>query len=359
MIFNMSIIHLRSLYILFAILSLYIFFFSTIKVEAKAFEIENVEISKPFEINFDKNQVIDEGFKKAFNDLIMITVDSKNQKKINKIELNEIKAMIESFTIKEEKFVNEVYHVKLGVSFSKKNYFKYLEKKNIFPSVPSKKKFLFVPIIIDENKKNLLTLYDNKIFNEWNRNDERNHLIEYILPTEDIEDLELIKQKFKEIEEYDFKDITTKYNLKNSIIALIFKDEEDVRVLSRITIKNKVNLTNQSFFNINMNKNEEIEIIISELKVIYEDYWKNSNQINTSIKLPLTIQLKNFENNKISNFEKVLSEINLVYDFQVMKFNKDSFFYEVIFNGTPNLFLDNMKEYGYFFETQSKIWILK
>ena len=66
MIFNMSIIHLRSLYILFAILSLYIFFFSTIKVEAKAFEIENVEISKPFEINFDKNQVIDEGFKKAF-----------------------------------------------------------------------------------------------------------------------------------------------------------------------------------------------------------------------------------------------------------------------------------------------------
>ena len=143
MIFNKSIDHLKNLYIFFVILSLYIFFFSTIKVEAKAFEINNVEISKPFEINFSKNQVINEGFKEAFYELIMLTVDSKSQKKINTIKLNEIKAMIESFTIKEEKFVNEVYHVKLGVSFNKKNYFNYLEKKNIFPSVSNKNKFLF------------------------------------------------------------------------------------------------------------------------------------------------------------------------------------------------------------------------
>ena len=359
MIFNKSIDHLRNLYILFVTLSLYIFFFSTIKVEAKAFEINNVEISKPFEINFNKNRVIDEGFKKAFYDLIMITVDSKNQKKINKVKLNEIKAMIESFTIKEEKFVEDVYHVKLGVSFNKKKFFNYLEKKNIFPSVPNKKKFLFVPIIIDENKKNLLTLYDNKIFNKWNLNNEKNHLIEYILPTEDIEDLELIKKKLKKIEEYNFKDITNKYDLKNSIITLIFKDEKNVRILSRITIKDKINLTNQSFFNINMNKDEDIEIVINDLKNIYEDYWKNSNQINTSIKLPLTLELKNFENTKILNFEKALSEINLVYDFYVLKFDKNSLYYEVIFNGTPSFFLNSMKEYGYFFKTQSKIWVLK
>ena len=68
------------------------------------------------------------------------------------------------------------------------------------------------------------------------------YLIEYILPTEDIEDLELIKNKFEEIEEYDFKDITNKYNLKNSIVTLIFKNKKDVRILYRITIKDKTNL---------------------------------------------------------------------------------------------------------------------
>ena len=78
--------------------------------------------------------------------------------------------MIESFSIKEEKFINEIYYVNLGVSFNKKKIFNYLEKKNIFPSIPIKKKFLFIPIIIDENKKDLLIFENNKIFDKWNYN---------------------------------------------------------------------------------------------------------------------------------------------------------------------------------------------
>ena len=357
--FNKSINHSRILYIFFIFLSLYIFFFSTFKVQAKAFEINNVEISKPFEINFDKNRVIDEGFRQAFFELISLTVDSKNKNKINKIKLNEIKAMVESFTVKEEKFVNEIYHVKLGVSFNKKKFFNFLEEKNIFPSVPNKKKFLFVPIIIDENEKDSLIFYDNKIFNEWNKHSVKHHLIEYILPTEDIEDLKLIKEKFEIIEQYDFKEIISKYNLNNSIITLLFKNEKEVRILSRITIKDKINLKNQSFLDIDMNNQEDLENIINKLKIIYEDYWKISNQINTSIKLPLTLKIQSFDNSKIINFENTLSEIDLVYDFFIAKFDKDSVFYQIIFNGTPNFFLDSMRENGYNFDTQTKIWVLK
>ena len=51
--------------------------------------------------------------------------------------------MIESFSIKEEKFINERYYVNLGVSFNKKKVFNFLEKKNIFPSVPIKKNFIY------------------------------------------------------------------------------------------------------------------------------------------------------------------------------------------------------------------------
>ena len=36
----------------------------------KDFEVNNIDISKPFEINFNKNKVIDEGFKIAFFQLI-------------------------------------------------------------------------------------------------------------------------------------------------------------------------------------------------------------------------------------------------------------------------------------------------
>ena len=116
------IIHSKFLYIFFLFLSLTIFFFSTVKSKAKAFDIDNVNISQPFELNFNKNDVIDEGFKKAYQNLIKLILNSTDQNRIKKIKLNEIKGMIESFSIKEERFINQIYYVNLGVSFNKKKY---------------------------------------------------------------------------------------------------------------------------------------------------------------------------------------------------------------------------------------------
>jgi hypothetical protein len=351
--------HLKTLYIFFVILSLNIFFFSTTKVNGKAFDINNIEVSKPFEINFDKNKVIDEGFEKAFLELILLIVNSSDQKKILKTRLNEIKGMVDTFSIKEEKFIKEVYYVNLGVSFNKKKVFNYLEKKNIFPSIPIKKKILFIPIIIDENKKDLLLFSNNKVFDEWNNFSETFHLIEYILPTEDLEDLNLIKKKYDQIEQYDFEEITKKYNLKDSIVALIFKNEKEVRVLTRISISENVVLKNQSFSNTDIDDTEEIKKIISELKILYEDYWKNFNQVNTSIKLTLNIKIDNSKNLKISEFEKILNEKDLIYDFFIKSFDKNFVHYQIIYNGTPNNFLKTMKDVNYNFNTNNKIWILE
>ena len=109
--------YFKRLYILFFILALNIFFFSTTKVKAKSFEVNNIEISKPFQNNFNKNSVIDIGFKKAFSELVNTLVKSSDFKKIDKAKLNEIRGMIDSFSIKEEKFINETYHVKLRSIF--------------------------------------------------------------------------------------------------------------------------------------------------------------------------------------------------------------------------------------------------
>tara|TARA_B100001057_G_scaffold447938_1_gene487819 strand:- start:167 stop:1246 length:1080 start_codon:yes stop_codon:yes gene_type:complete len=354
-----NITHFKILYIFFVILSLNIFFFSTDKVDAKSFDINNINISRPFEINFNKNEVINEGFKKAFVELLSSIIKSSDLKKVKKIELSKIKGMIESFTIKEEKFINEIYFVNLGVSFNKKKIFKYLEEKNIFPSAPIKKKFLFIPIIIDEKKRDLLIFSNNKIFSEWGYDVKKYHLIEYILPTEDLEDINIIKDKYEFIEQYDFKEITDKYNLENSIVALIFKDKEKLRVLSRITNKTEVLLKNQSFSNFNIEDTAQANIIVDTLKLIYEDYWKNINQINTSLKLNLDIKINNLNYSKISNFEEILNNNDLIYNYYISKFDKDFTEYKVIFNGTPNAFLKKMSDNNYNFETQNRVWILK
>jgi len=354
-----KIIHLKVLYIYFIFLSLNIFFFSTVKLNAKSFDIENIDISRPFKIDFNKNDVIDEGFEKAFFELLKSIVNSSDLKKIDKIDLKKVKGMIESFTIKEEKFIKEIYYVNLGVSFNRKKIFNYLEENNVFPSAPLKKKFLFIPIIIDQNSNDLLIFNKNKIFNEWNKELKSYHLVEYILPTEDLEDINIIKSKNEFIEEYDFKEITDKYNLENSIIALIFKDKKKIRILSRITNKKDVLIKNQSFSNLDLDDNTQVNIIIDELKLIYEDYWKASNQINTSIKLNLDIKINNSNYLKISNFEKILEETDLIYNYFISKFDQNFTEYKIIFNGTPDTFLKSMNEKNYSFDTQNKIWILK
>ncbi len=350
---------LKTLYIFFVTLSLTIFFFSTTKVQGKAFDINNIEISKPFEMNFDKNKVIDEGFKKAFLELVLLTVNSSDQNKIKKAKLNEIKGMIESFSIKEEKFINEIYYVNLGVSFNKKKIFDYFNKKNIFPSIPVKKKLLFIPVIIDENKKELLLFSNNNIYEEWNVYKESFHLLEYILPTEDIEDLNILKNKYNFIEQYDFDEIINKYSMNDSIVALIFKNEKALRILSRIFINGNLVLKNQSFTGVDLNNKVNFQEIIKEIKTVYEDYWKNFNQINTSIKLPLSIKVKNTNNLKISDFEETLNNTDLIYDFYISKFDVNFIYYQIIFNGTPDNFLKSMSNYNYNFDTQNKQWVLK
>ena len=351
--------HCKKLYIFFLFLSLSFIFFSTAKGESKAFDINNVEISQPFENNFDKNNVIDQGFRQAFIKLISLIVISSDQEKIRNIKLNQIKVMIESFSIKEEKFINDIYYVNLGVSFNKKKIFKYLEDRNIFPSSAKSDKFLFIPIIIDEAEKDLLVFSNNNFFDAWNILNEDQHLIEYILPTEDLEDLKLIKNNYETIEKYNFEEIINKYYLDNSIIALFFKNTENLRVLSKIRIKNNLKLKNQTFKNIDINDHNQLQKIINELKVIYEDNWKISNQINTSIKLLLTIKIDSSNEKKISKFESALKENNLIYNFYINKFSNDTIFYKIVFNGTPDIFLKSMETHKFSFNTQNKIWIMK
>jgi len=349
----------RSLYIFFIILSLTLFFFSTTKVKAKSFEIRDIEISKPFENNFDKNLVIDTGFKKAFFELLYSLIKSRDLKKIEKIRLKEIKSMIESFSIKEEKFIDQVYYVNLGVTFNKKKIFNYLEKKNIFPSQIIKETFLFFPIIIDESINDLTIFSNNKVYDKWNDKRKKYHLIKYLLPTEDLEDYNLIKSKYESIENYDFREITEKYFLQNSIIALIFKNDQEIRVLSKITTgKNNV-IKNNTFKNLNLNNVNEAEFLIDKLKNLYEDIWKRNNEINTAIKLPLLIKIDNKNLDTSLKFESSLDKIDLVNNYSVQKFNKDFIFYEVIFNGSTKNFINIMENRSYKLNTQKKVWVLE
>ena len=90
------------LYLIIFILTLFKVFFSTTFLYAESFDIKNIEISKKFNMNFQKDEVIDDGFKIAFQKLIFNITKSSDQNKLKKLSLLNIKTIIDNFSIKEE-----------------------------------------------------------------------------------------------------------------------------------------------------------------------------------------------------------------------------------------------------------------
>jgi hypothetical protein len=357
--FNIKLFNFKRLYIHFCFLALFNIFFSTENIQAKTFSINDIEISTPFEINFNKNKIIDEGFAQAFNRLVLSILQTQDQKKLINTPIGLIKSMIETFSIKEEKFIDEVYYLTLNVSFNKKKILNLMEKKNIFPSLPVEKKIFFLPIIVDKNKDEISIFSENYIFNNWNSNNQKYHLLRYILPTEDLDDFNLIKRYLKILESYNFSEIIKKYNIDEYIISIIFKENDNIKVLNKINFNQEESLKNISFQNLNIDNYKEADKLIESLKSVYENYWKSKNEINTSVKISLTVSINNNNNSKISKFEEILDNADLVYNYYIYKFNNKDSFYKIIFNGSPDHFLKFMKNKNYEFDIQNKIWSVK
>tara|TARA_A100001015_G_C14616092_1_gene566093 strand:+ start:205 stop:642 length:438 start_codon:yes stop_codon:yes gene_type:complete len=99
---------------------------------ASNYDIENIVVFENFNKDFKKEQVFDKAFKLAFDQLIFTLLTSKDIQKIQNTNLFTIKRLINSFNIKNEKFINNDYSANFTVSFNKKNTLTFFEKKIFF-----------------------------------------------------------------------------------------------------------------------------------------------------------------------------------------------------------------------------------
>jgi len=354
-----KILRLKKVYIFFNSFVLFIIIFSTSLLYANNFKVSDIEISSPFELNFNKNTVIDDGFRESFFNLISMITTSGDTNKIKNIQLKVIKGMIDSFTISNEKFVNNEYFAKLETTFNKKKIFSFLEKKGVFPSIPVKNKILLIPILIDVETDKIFVFTNNIFYKKWNDNKKNYHLLEYLLPSEDIEDLRNIQKASLFIENYDFTKMIERYDLDDFIISLIFKNKNEFKVLSKINLKNSLKLNNQIFKEVDLDDEKDFIKILENLKNIYENHWKKNNEINTSIKLPLTISINSKEYKKIYELEKTLNNLDLISNFYILKFDNQNTYYKITYNGSPKTFYNDMNKGNINLVIENNIWIIK
>jgi len=354
-----KLLRLQKVYIFFISFVLFIIFFFTTYLQANTFKVSDIEISSAFELNFNKNRVIDDGFQTSFLNLLTMITTSGDKDKIKNIPTKELKAMIDSFTISDEKFINNKYFAKLETRFNKKKILNYLERKNIFPSIPIRNKVLLLPILIDTDSGNI-DLFDNNIFyNNWNNEKKGYQLLDYLLPSEDLDDLNKIQEMSNSVENYDFSNLIKKYDLDDYIILIIYKNISEVKILSKINLNNTLKINNQKYTKINLDNKKDFNKILENLKTTYEDYWKKNNEINTSIKLPLTLSIDSKKHKKIIQLEQALNSIDLISDFYILKFDSKTIKYKIIYNGSPKTFLNNMSKNNLDLVMENNTWAIK
>tara|TARA_B100001996_G_scaffold372862_1_gene349706 strand:- start:575 stop:1654 length:1080 start_codon:yes stop_codon:yes gene_type:complete len=330
-----------------------------LELHAVSFKVSKVEISEEFNLNFSKKKVFDTAFSKAFDQLTSMIVTSKDKNKLKNVKLSTIKNLVDSFNVSDEEFIDDKYFATFSINFNKKNTLKFFERKNIFASIPKKLDILFIPVLIDLDEEKLIIFTNNPIYNNWNNNQKKYDLLNYILPNEDIEDRDTLSKNLKNIEDYDFEEIIQKYDLDDFIVNIVFKNKNELKILSKVQLNNNYKIINTTYDKVNLDNKESVFKLVNNLKIIYEDNWKGINKINTSIKLPLTVYLSSNNHHKIQSFENTMNNLDLVSDFYILSFDNKNIFYKIIYNGSPDKFLREVKENGLQIIKDDKNWYVE
>tara|TARA_Y100001958_G_C21199017_1_gene525924 strand:+ start:53 stop:1129 length:1077 start_codon:yes stop_codon:yes gene_type:complete len=357
MYFKKLILRLKKSYIFFLVTVLFLNF-STSDLKSSIFAVNDIEIIEPFELNFKKTAVIDKAFREAFDELTRMTILTEEKNKLNNIKISEIKNLIESFKIKDEKFVQNSYIAKFEVNFNKQNTLLFFEKKNIFPSLPSDKNIFLLPVFIDSNNKNLNMFDNNPFLLNWLSDEKSFHLLNYTIPSEDLDLLQALNKNANNLEAYDFKNLILKYGYSDYIICLIYKEKDNIKIFSRISINDEMRIISKNFMSIDLSNKKKIIELINKIKTSYEDIWKINNQINRSVKLAININVLSANYKKNIKFENFLKKNELVNEYFIKSFDNKTINYKIIFNGSPKKFLEISNKQGLEINTSNQIWLL-
>ena len=350
--------NINCLYFFFLLLILIFIEFSTIKVLADIYTVKNINIKEQYDINFNKDNVINKGFEKGFKTLIFRIVENKDKILFKNISNNKIRSLIDNFSITNEKFVNNNYEVDFEVKFDKKKILSFIRSKNVISSVPKSTEVLFIPILIDTQSNELKYFNQNYFYDNWKNINKSYFLLNYNLPDKNIENFNFFQKIKNNIENYDLSEITKKYNFENIFIVVFYKNKDNLKIFSKISFSKLSFNFNLNKNNINYNQNELDKIILT-LKNIYEDKWKLINKINTSIIIPIKISIKNSNFELTDKVENLLNQSDFVYEYKIEKINSKEIIYRIIYNSDPDKFLNNLNANNIEIDSSREIWEIK
>jgi len=312
----------------------------TVLSDNNIFNVNNIEINK--EISKNKEKLISDAFKKAFDELINRLLLEEDYKRISKTNLEQIRKLISYYQIISEDENKENNNLKINVSFDKDKMHDFFYSKNILYSDIINTEVILFPLL--KKKEQYFIYTQNYFYENWNE-EKSDNLIQYILTTENIENIQRINLNKDNIYKIEVSDFFKEHETDNIVFANIEVKKDTAEVFLNTRIEGKKINKNLSIKNKeNLNKKEFYREIIFEINNIIRDLIKSQNLIDVRTPSFLNVEIKLNKKSNLVEFSNRLNKIDLIDNFYVQKLNKDYVLVKIKYLGKINKIINKLKD---------------
>jgi hypothetical protein len=336
-------------------------FFLTV-VNSKSFSQDDVFIIKDVSVqgkintNFLRDKYINKAFKKSFKMLMTKIILSEDLKIIKDLNLSEIKKLVRSFQVEEEKIKKGIYQAKINVFYHPKKVKNFLSKKNISFAQPDNISAVFFPILfIDDEMQD----FDNNYFYQnWTKIKIKNESINFLLPLEDLDDISKIKEIKNNYEKINIEAFINKYNTKNYAFVMLDYNNKKLKAHIKTSFDNNKINKNVSYILDNIKNEKEINKILRNLKVKINDIWKENNIINLLMPLSIKVKVDHLNLKNLDKIKKIFSKITIIDSYSLEEFNIKYSFFKLDYFGSPKKLKVELLKFGYDLNNDKGYWEL-
>ena len=178
------------------------------------------------------------------------------------------------------------------------------------------------------------------------------------MPIEDLDDFLKIKEMKNKIEELNVNDLVDKYDVKNYVFALMEYQDNKLNIHLKINFNNNKLKKNIVYKANDITNEDELNIILKDLKLRITDLWKEENLID--LLMPLSIKLK-FEHDNLKNLDdlrETFYKINIINNYTLMEFSTNSSFFKIYYYGDPKKLKSELSKFGYQLKNDQGFWQL-
>ena len=303
------------------------------------FNVNNVQISK--ENSSNRAKLINQAFKESFLKLINKLLLEDDYQKLTSISLEQIKELISYYQIINSDNKEDIKDIKVNVFFDKNKIHNFFYQRNILYSDITNTEVILFPLL--RNKNEYFIYSQNYFFKNWNIRNQDN-LIQYILPLENIENIQKVNFFKKNIYELDITEFFKEYENNNLVFATIEINNDVAEIFLNTKIENKVikkKITLKK--NNKLNEEEFYNNIISEINKIVKDLIKSQNLIDVRTPSFLNVEIKLEKKTNLVEFNDRLKKIDLIDNFYIQELNKDYALVKIKYLGKIEKIISKLK----------------